>query len=209
MDRRARSGRTDEVWSLLVLWDASISSDTRTNKTLFFFPTICNYIVGVRFYTQLHAHLHSIDTYIFTHAFEHQLSGLMWLHLASYSERSFESPLRKICCRVALSCLTQADSFIKLNENHQGTEAQLQSPCKGSQAYYRWKWHPLEPAPNFRWRGSNELAKEPNCTLHPSGALARSEPAPSCWPLACLYWSDEKLGEKQWKPRKCRSSSTD
>lgn len=164
MGKGARSGRKDEVWSLLVLWDASISSDARTNKTLFFLPPIFNYVAGVRFsHTIAHTPTQHIHVHVYT-LFEHQLSGLTWLHLASHSERSFESLLQKICCWVALSCLTQADSFINLNENHQGTEAQLQSPCKGSHANYSWKWRHLEAAPNFSWRRSGELVKEPNCT---------------------------------------------
>lgn len=95
----ARSRREDEVWSLLVLWDASISCDTRTNKPFFFFsPPVFNYIAGLKFtHTQLQAHLHNVHTYTLTRSFERQLSSLTWLRLASYSERSFESPLQRVC----------------------------------------------------------------------------------------------------------------
>lgn len=146
-------------------------------------------------YTALHLHVYTL--------FHASAKWPNVVTLASYSERSFESLLHEVCCRVALSWLTQADSFIKLNENHRGTEAQLRSPCKGSHANYSWTWRHLEAAPDFRRRRSNELAKEPNGTCRNSRIpaereLARCKPAPSCGTFAGLDWSGrEKLGESQ------------
>lgn len=69
----------------------------RQIKPFFFFPPY-SIIQDQGFHIQLHAYLHIIYTYTFTHSFERWLSGLTWSHLASYAERLFESPLQKICC---------------------------------------------------------------------------------------------------------------
>lgn len=193
----------------------------------FFFPPVFNYIAGLKF-THTTAgtptqrrHVH-VDT-------------LFWASAKRPNVVTLSIVFRKIVRISAAEGLLPWSTFIpnagwqfhKTKRELPGNRGAAAASMQRLPRKLQLQVTPFRSSPEFQVVGKQQARQGARLYLldgpHPSGALARREPAPSCWTLAWLNWSGRKTGrkagsveergrvrdERRWKPRKCRSSSAD